>query len=61
MLRMGSSFSKEALEYVFLFIQNDTDRNAISMVCIVVVRDREVVQEEDIRGQLLHGEFDNGV
>ncbi|GMN38122.1 hypothetical protein TIFTF001_007356 [Ficus carica] len=33
MLRMASSFPEEVLEHVFSFIQSDTDRNAISMVC----------------------------
>ncbi|XP_062087358.1 protein TRANSPORT INHIBITOR RESPONSE 1-like [Humulus lupulus] len=31
--RMASSFPEEVLEHVFSFIQSDTDRNAISMVC----------------------------
>lgn len=30
---MASSFPEEVLEHVFSFIQNDKDRNAISMVC----------------------------
>ncbi|PON96653.1 F-box domain containing protein [Trema orientale] len=30
---MASSFPEEVLEHVFSFIQSDTDRNAISMVC----------------------------
>ncbi|KAF4349295.1 protein TRANSPORT INHIBITOR RESPONSE 1 [Cannabis sativa] len=31
--RMASSFPEEVLEHVFSFIQSDTDRNVISMVC----------------------------
>ncbi|KAJ8898694.1 hypothetical protein K2173_004728 [Erythroxylum novogranatense] len=33
MVRMASSFPEEVLEHVFSFIQNDKDRNSISLVC----------------------------
>ncbi|KAI5316095.1 PREDICTED: TRANSPORT INHIBITOR [Prunus dulcis] len=33
MLKMANSFPEEVLEHVFSFIQSDSDRNSISMVC----------------------------
>ncbi|WCJ21412.1 Protein TRANSPORT INHIBITOR RESPONSE 1 [Euphorbia peplus] len=33
MLRMARSFPEEVLEHVFSFLQDDADRNAISLVC----------------------------